>query len=755
MVLLGILALVLANAGAAQAQEVPGNKAGVVVDFGDGVVVTACVDLGTDGQATGEELLQAASFDVLIEYSSQGGAVCKINSQGCNYPDQQCWCQCMSSPCVYWAYHHLAGNQWQYATQGASTYVVHSGEVDGWAWGAGTVAQGAQPPIYTFDQICAPATATPSPTPTSTSTSAPTATLTPTTAATIWVPWPTSTSTPTGLPDATATPTGTAGPQATATTASTAAATALSTPTASLTPAMPYPTGTATPGAPIQATATPGVPAQATVPPSPSPVPPTDEKREQSQYLPFIQHDAGDGTPGANGPAGIAPATMPAATVVITATLAPTATAAAASSIPPAAGGAAGPAAHLARGRAVETSSDASRLQNAPFSVETEATLLTQAAPDPVWPVLLTLVLAAALAGLRAVRRAGVRSAAMAFNPRTVVATLSRPVASLRKAPTRHPQAPSAGSRASVGAAHSGLLSLAIYGLTAGIGLLALLQPFLSAALGTPSNGANASSAPLLVTILMALCFLALLFEIQGQAVSAKMIALLGVLVAINSVLRFVEVSIPGPGGFTPVFFLIVLTGYVFGGRFGFLMGALTMLVSSLITGGVGPWLPGQMFTAGWMGLIAPLARPLVRLLGGRPNSRTEIVVLAGYAGLCGLFYGVVINLWFWPFMTGPSDQYWQAGVSFAETVQRYALYYTATSLLWDVFAVAGNLFLVAVFGAATLRALRRFHQRFEFEYRPVGVSIQPNCADELPDRQAAPVAKTGQPRPAMSLSEG
>ena len=170
MALLGILALalVLANAGAAQAQEVTGNKAGVVVDFGDGVVVTACVDLGTDGQATGEELLQAASFDVLIEYSSQGGAVCKINAQGCNYPDQQCWCQCMSSPCVYWAYHHLAGNQWQYATQGASTYVVHSGEVDGWAWGAGTVAQGAQPPLYTFDQICAPPTATPSPTPTAT-----------------------------------------------------------------------------------------------------------------------------------------------------------------------------------------------------------------------------------------------------------------------------------------------------------------------------------------------------------------------------------------------------------------------------------------------------------------------------------------------------------------------------------------------------------------------------------------------------------
>jgi energy-coupling factor transport system substrate-specific component len=39
----------------------------------------------------------------------------------------------------------------------------------------------------------------------------------------------------------------------------------------------------------------------------------------------------------------------------------------------------------------------------------------------------------------------------------------------------------------------------------------------------------------------------------------------LGVLVALNAVLRFIEVAIPGPGGFTPIFFLILTTATCLG----------------------------------------------------------------------------------------------------------------------------------------------------------------------------------------------
>jgi energy-coupling factor transport system substrate-specific component len=269
-------------------------------------------------------------------------------------------------------------------------------------------------------------------------------------------------------------------------------------------------------------------------------------------------------------------------------------------------------------------------------------------------------------------------------------------------------------------------LSIAIYALTTGIGVIALIYPFLVPAVRDATMGqAHVNDAPLLITVLVALCFVVRLREVQGQGVNAKFVALLGVLVSMNALLRFLDVAIPGPGGLSPIFFLIIMTGYVFGGRFGFLMGAMTLLVSALITGAVGPWLPYQMLAAAWVGMSALLCRPVVRALGGASQHR-EIVVLAAFAGLWGLLFGVIMNLWFWPFAIGPADQFWEPGTGVVETVERYLAFYLATSLAWDVLRAIGNVLLVLVFGAAALRALRRFHNRFAFNYatRPESAGI-------------------------------
>ena len=265
------------------------------------------------------------------------------------------------------------------------------------------------------------------------------------------------------------------------------------------------------------------------------------------------------------------------------------------------------------------------------------------------------------------------------------------------------------------------MASLAIYGLSTALGVVAFLYPFFAPAAQDAAMGqAHGGDAPLLLTVLVVVCIGAVLVEAQGQAGSAKMVALLGILVSINALLRFVEVAIPGPGGFSPIFFLIVTAGYVFGGRFGFLMGALTLLVSALVSAGMGPWLPYQMFTAGWIGMSAPLCRPLVRWIDGSGRWR-EVLVLALFSGIWGLIFGAVMNVWFWPYAVGPVEQHWQVGATWLDGLTRYAAFYLATSLLWDVLRLVGNAMLMLAFGLPTLRALRRFHLRFTFSYRPAG----------------------------------
>ncbi len=266
------------------------------------------------------------------------------------------------------------------------------------------------------------------------------------------------------------------------------------------------------------------------------------------------------------------------------------------------------------------------------------------------------------------------------------------------------------------------LSSWALYILCSGLGVFAFIQPFFSAEVKQHLGYTQirAHETPWMVTLALSLCVCVIIFEIQNQAVNTRIIALMGMLVAINSSLRFMEVAIPGPGGFSPVFFLILMVGYTFGSRFGFLMGALTLFVSALITGGVGPWLPGQMFTAGWVGMSAPLIKPLsnwVSKIFKKPGNKIEIIFLAILGAIWGLLYGAVMNLWAWPFISGPIDQYWSPGISAHDTITRYLAYYMITSLAWDLCRSIGNVLLISIFGAPVLRILRRFNDRFSFSH--------------------------------------
>ena len=263
------------------------------------------------------------------------------------------------------------------------------------------------------------------------------------------------------------------------------------------------------------------------------------------------------------------------------------------------------------------------------------------------------------------------------------------------------------------------------------IGLLGFLWPFLLPAAVTDGDSRVGQAAPFAVAIITALCLVAILSEFSaGEVRPARVVALLGVLVAINATVRLLPTFL----GASPVFLLIILVGAVFGAAVGFQLGALTMLVSSLLIGGFGPWLPYQMLAAGWVGLSAGL----MPSVPGRPWLR--LALLAGFGAGWGLLYGALLNLSFWPF-TAPGVEYdvglsWVPGMSGRETLETYARFYLVTSLPHDLTRAIANAVLVVALGGPILRLLGRYRDRFTW---------QPFDAEDLEDVDRLP-ARDGQP---------
>lgn len=134
------------------------NRAGVVVQHGDGEIATACVEF-EEPALSGLELLRRSGLDMIYE-ATAGLTVCSIDGEGCQYPNEDCFCECMGDgPCTYWSYWHLDAEtgQWTYSQLGADAYEVKPGTVDGWRWGAGTPGNAPEPPQVTFAEICEPA----------------------------------------------------------------------------------------------------------------------------------------------------------------------------------------------------------------------------------------------------------------------------------------------------------------------------------------------------------------------------------------------------------------------------------------------------------------------------------------------------------------------------------------------------------------------------------------------------------------------
>ena len=248
--------------------------------------------------------------------------------------------------------------------------------------------------------------------------------------------------------------------------------------------------------------------------------------------------------------------------------------------------------------------------------------------------------------------------------------------------------------------ARSGLALAAAFA----VGIVAFGWPFLTQP-GSALDTSHSGDAPLVFVVVLPLLAAVVLAELTAGGRDAKAVAMLGMLSAVGGALRALG---PGTAGLEPSFAVILLGGRVFGRGFGYVLGAVTLFTGGVITGGVGPWLPFQMIAAGWVGFFAGCLPP------GR--GRPEVAWLTAYAVVVGLAYGLVMNLWFWPFASyGPETSY-VAGDSFVGNLSRYLLFYVTTSLPWDLgrSVLAGLVVLLA--GSALLRALRRASRRAAFD---------------------------------------
>ena len=129
-------------------------------------------------------------------------------------------------------------------------------------------------------------------------------------------------------------------------------------------------------------------------------------------------------------------------------------------------------------------------------------------------------------------------------------------------------------------------------------------------------------------------CMLPFFLVFEGRKPQARELVVIAVLCAISVAGRAVFFMLPQ---FKPVMAMTIISGVALGGESGFLVGALSMLVSNMFFS-QGPWTPWQMFC---MGIIGFLAGVLFRK-GLLRRTRGSLCVFGVFSAI--VIYGGIMN---------------------------------------------------------------------------------------------------------------
>ena len=183
---------------------------------------------------------------------------------------------------------------------------------------------------------------------------------------------------------------------------------------------------------------------------------------------------------------------------------------------------------------------------------------------------------------------------------------------------------------------------------------------------------------------------------------SARVLALVGTLAALAVLGRIAFAPLPNV---KPTTDIVLIAGYALGGAPGFVVGAISALVSNFFYG-QGPWTPWQMAAWGAVGIGgAVLARMTARRLGRLP--------LALACAAAGLGYGFVLDVSTWINFTGGAT----SGTLGAVLI---------SAAPFDAAHAIGNFLFCLAFGPALVRAVSRFRDRFQVRWQPVAQAGAP-----------------------------
>jgi len=170
---------------------------------------------------------------------------------------------------------------------------------------------------------------------------------------------------------------------------------------------------------------------------------------------------------------------------------------------------------------------------------------------------------------------------------------------------------------------------------------------------------------------------------IDRKQIDPRIISLVATMAALATLTRVAFAPI---AAFKPTTFIVLITGYVGGPWIGFATGALTGLASNFFLG-QGPWTPWQMVCWGLCGSLAGWL--------GRTHQDIRLWPLVALAGLCGFFYGWVMNIWHW--------------IAFIQPLTMKTLVATyAASLPFDLLHAAGNVTFTWLLGRPFYHILHR-----------------------------------------------